>query len=80
MSGISDPDPTAIDALREKWGEDWHIWRARSYRDTGDERTGDFMATRLNRPRGAFATLMCDSPAKLDLAIDQQMAKTTRTP
>jgi hypothetical protein len=69
-----DIDPRLTD-LRAKWGRHWRIWRARTDRDIGDERTGDFMASRLDPAAGPDPTVMEPTAERLNDALQRQADK-----
>lgn len=69
-----DYDDTVLELRREfHEGTDWHIWRARSYKDRPDGGpTGCFMATRLSPDAGIDPTVMEPTPERLRATLRQQ--------
>ncbi|MCO6005640.1 hypothetical protein NE236_11670 [Actinoallomurus purpureus] len=64
--------------LQVRWGGGWRIWRGRRYCDVGDERTGDWIATRIDAAAGVWPTVMRATPEALDEALHQQLAMVAR--
>lgn len=60
--------------VRERWSGAWRIWRARRSGDVGDERTGDFVASRIDPKAGVERTVIRSTPSLLDEALRQQRA------
>lgn len=60
--------------LRMKWAGLWSIWRSRRFDDLGDQRTGDYYASRLDDSAGVWPTLASATPFLLDHALEQQRA------
>lgn len=70
-----DPEPTALEALRKEWGAGWYFFRARSSSDApGDNPTGDYIATLVDREWGVHRTLMHTTPAEMRQALVRQRA------
>jgi hypothetical protein len=75
MSRSSAAEPTALDALRNEWGEGWHFFRARASTDApGAAPTGDYIATLLSSGWGIHRTLMHTTPADMYRALVIQKA------
>lgn len=65
-------DDAELINMREKWSGAWRIWRARRTGDVGDERSGDYVASRMNPRAGADRTVMGGSLAALDGLLEGQ--------
>jgi hypothetical protein len=68
--------------MREKWSGAWRIWRARRTGDVADERSGDYVASRMDPNAGADRTVMDPSLTALDvlLQVQAQAVQTGRQP
>ncbi|GAB3990666.1 hypothetical protein GCM10029978_119360 [Actinoallomurus acanthiterrae] len=64
-------DTELID-MREKWSGAWRIWRARRAGDVGDERSGEYVASRMEPDAGVDQTVMNPSLADLDALLEAQ--------
>jgi hypothetical protein len=71
-------DDVELINMREKWSGAWHIWRARRAGDVGDERSGDYVASRMDPDAGADRTVMDPSLTGLDVLLTVQ-AETAQT-
>lgn len=60
--------------LQAKWGRGWKIWRGRRAGDIGDERTGDWIASRMEDGAGVDPTVIKSTPGELNEALQQQLA------
>ncbi|WP_433184462.1 hypothetical protein [Actinoallomurus sp. CA-150999] len=67
-------DEAQLIELRTKWSWGWKLWRGRRYCDVGDERTGDWIATRLDSGAGVWPTVMRATAERLDEALQEQLA------
>jgi hypothetical protein len=65
-------EDTELINMREKWSGAWRIWRARRVGDVGDERSGDYVASRLDPDAGAYPTVMDRSLTALDVLLQVQ--------
>ncbi|MEV5711256.1 hypothetical protein [Actinoallomurus sp. NPDC052274] len=59
--------------LQAKWGRSWRIWRGRRTSDIDDERTGAWIASRINPTAGPDPTVMRDTPSDLNEALHMQL-------
>jgi hypothetical protein len=75
-------DDAELINMREKWSGAWRIWRARRVRDVGEERSGDYVASRMDPDAGADRTVMDRSLTALDvlLQIQAEAVRTGRQP
>lgn len=71
-------DYLRLNDLEAKWGRAWRIWRGRRADDTGDERTGGWIATRIDPAAGPYPTVMTDTPDQLDEALVEQLDMAAR--
>lgn len=58
--------------MREKWSGAWRIWRARRAGDVCDERSGDYVASRMDPDAGVDRTVMDPSLTALDMLLQVQ--------
>ena len=58
--------------MREKWSGAWRIWRARRAGDVGDQRSGDYVASRVDAGAGVDRTVMDPSLPDLDVLLQVQ--------
>lgn len=75
-------DDAELINMREKWSGAWRIWRARRSEDVGDERSGDYVASRMDPDAGVDRTVMDPSLTRLDVLLEVQAeaAQTGRQP
>lgn len=77
MHDTRDAHDDGLADLRREFheGEDWHLYRVRSYKDAPDAApTGDCYAVRLSDRAGIYATVAGDNPAQLETALREQAA------
>lgn len=65
-------DDAELINMREKWSGAWRIWRARRVGDVGDERSGDYVASRMDPDAGVDRTVMDASLTRLDVLLKVQ--------
>ena len=75
-------DDAELIKMREKWSGAWLIWRARRSGDVGDERSGDYVASRMSPSAGVDRTVMDPSLTTLDvlLQVQDEAVQTGRQP
>jgi hypothetical protein len=68
--------------MREKWSGAWRVWRARRAGDVGDQRSGDYVASRVDPGAGVDRTVMDPSLTDLDvlLQVQAEAVQTGRQP
>ena len=71
-------DAERLSDLQQKWSRHWQIWRGRRSDDIGDERTGSWIASRINPAAGPEPTVARDSAAALNEALVRQADKARR--
>jgi hypothetical protein len=63
------PADSELTLLRDKWAPGWIVWRARRL---DGERTGDFVASRMDHSAGIDPTVIEPTAAGLDAALIRQ--------
>lgn len=71
-------DGAQLIELQTKWAWGWKIWRGRRSPDVGDERTGDWIATRIDAAAGVWPTVIWATAERLDEALQEQLAMVAR--
>ncbi|MEV5751713.1 hypothetical protein AB0L00_28165 [Actinoallomurus sp. NPDC052308] len=65
-------DDAELINMREKWSGGWRIWRARRAGDVGEERSGEYVASRMEADAGVDQTVVNASLARLDVLLGAQ--------